>query len=263
MRLKQLAVEVARWDASTEVVGATPFGDAWKADVLATNGSTRVAIEIQWSLQADEETLRRQARYEASGVRGLWLLRQSAFPISLELPAARVEGCKDEGFSAFVKTGNGEQAVSVAEFLAAALSDRLRFGVKEGDDGRVSLQTGEMFCWSCGAETRIVTSVDVSIGPHLWQFAVRDLQDHQALLDEIRTKIDAPSVHAIKRRFSKTQNSSYLSNGCTHCDAIIGAFYEHEAWEGQQPLSCFGRIIDDQWLRALRSRPDFRPAWGV
>lgn len=265
LRLKQLAVEVARahgWDANTEVAGATPFGDAWKADVMATNGSARVAIEIQWSPQLDEETLRRQARYNASGVRGLWLLRQSAFPSSPELPAARVEGNKDAGFTAFVQTGGREQSVTVAEFLAAALSDRLRFGVTQGVDARVSLQTGEMSCWSCGADTTIVTSVDVSIGPHVWPFSVGALGEHPLLLDEVRGRFDGPSVRAIKHRFSRTQGNSYLSNGCTHCDALIGAFYEHEAW-GERTLGSYNRVVDEQLLRSLEARSHFKPAWAV
>lgn len=265
LRLKQLAVEVARaqgWDAKTEVAGATPLGDIWKADVLATNGSVRFAIEIQWSLQADEETLRRQARYKASGVRGLWLLRQSSFPTGPDLPAARVEGNGDAGFVAFVRTGGREQTVTVPEFLMAALSDRLRFGVTRGADAHVSLRTGEMSCWSCGADTPIVTGVDVSIGPHLWPFSVSDLDTQPGLFAEIQARFDDPSVHAIKHRFSRTQDRSYLSNGCIHCDALIGAFYEHEAW-GERTLNAFNCVIDEQWLSALRNRPDFRPAWAV
>ena len=89
--LKMLALEAARdagWEAQTETTGNTPDGERWAADVLAWKRDEKLAVEIQWSGQSNEETWRRQRRYQRSGVKGVWLLRQPGWPISEELPAA-------------------------------------------------------------------------------------------------------------------------------------------------------------------------------
>src|SRR5262245_32280524 len=76
LELKRIVVEAARrrgWTADTEVTGITPAGEQWRADVLAQNDPRKVAIEIQWSGQSNDETWRRQGRYKRCHIRGLWL----------------------------------------------------------------------------------------------------------------------------------------------------------------------------------------------
>jgi hypothetical protein len=262
LRLKQMAVEIARangWEAETEVAEAT-----WRADVLAHKGSAKVAVEIQWSPQTNEETMQRQERYATSGVRGLWLLRQDGFPIDQTLPAARISGSLEEGFVALVPTGSGKQSVPMRDFLEAAFTKRLRFGVPMDFPARVSVQAGQMFCWSCGAETRIITGIDVVLGPNEYRFSVAGLGAFPDLFQFVRGRLPSDQLMgAIKRRFSKAQERSYLSNGCAHCDALIGEFYEHDACENQQEICTFSIRINERWRQALEASGGHEDGWGV
>ena len=129
LRLKAMTAAAARahgWTAETEVAGSTPLGEEWKADVLARKGAHKVAVEIQWSGQTNEETMRRQKRYAEAGVRCLWLLRQRGFPVTRELPAACIEGGLEEGFFAVIRSISGEQRLSMEEFLDAVFDKRFR-----------------------------------------------------------------------------------------------------------------------------------------
>lgn len=246
LRLKQMAVEVARangWEAETEVDGGE-----WRADVLACKGNAKVAVEIQWSPQTNEETMRRQSRYAEFGVRCLWLLRHGRFPVDQSLPVARIGGSLEEGFVALVPTGSSEQCVPMRDFLEAAFTKRLRFGVPLGFSARVSVRAGNMFCWKCGAETQIITGVDVLLGPNDYRFSVAGFDDFSDLLDIVRGRLANDLwIGTIKRRFSKTQDRSYLSNGCAHCDALIGEFHEHNAWDDQREVCTFAIQISDRW----------------
>lgn len=61
------AVAQAGWEVTTEAPGP-----GFVADVLAERGQTRVALEVQRSRQVLRVYERRQATYEAAGIRGVW-----------------------------------------------------------------------------------------------------------------------------------------------------------------------------------------------
>ena len=131
LALKTLAAQAAQragWKCSTEASGSSPTGETWTADVLAQKGEAKVAIEIQWSPQTNEESLYRQERYRQSGVRCLWLFRRSGFPVSKDFPAARVSGDLTMGFKAHL----GGQVMPLDEFLDAAFAKRFRYEIPVG-----------------------------------------------------------------------------------------------------------------------------------
>jgi competence protein CoiA len=267
LRLKRMAVEVARangWTANTEAPGMSPSGEPWKADVLAQKGRSKVAIEVQWSSQANDEILRRQERYKGSGVRCLWLLRQPTFPITRDLPAACIGGSLEQGFSALIPSLCGHQEVPMREFLNAVLGKRFRFGLQVGADAIVSVRAGSLSCWSCGADTRIVTGIDVAFGPNELGFTIPEIGNQAEPLDSILSRLPGDlEIGRIKPRFSKTQGRTYVSNGCFHCDALIGEFYEHDAWDEQQTLAAFSIRINKPWQRAIESHCGYQETWRV
>jgi competence protein CoiA len=268
LQLKAVAVAAARasgWTAETEVAGATPSGEPWRADVLASKGKHRVAIEIQWSNQTAEETVLRQRRYRESDIRGLWLFRRPGFPVSRDLPAVRVHGTWEDDFTISVAP-NGSQIMTPGEFFRAAFSGRFRFGIPLGAGAVVSIRGGFAECWydGCQAQTRIVTGIDVVFGPHTCSFTVSELGEHRQLLMDVIDRLPADlGVGQIKPRFSKMLNASYVSNGCVRCDRLFGEHFEHEAWESQQILCSFPIRISADWNGAIAAHGSYEASWGV
>lgn len=264
LRLKTIAVEVARsfgWNAETEVSGKTPGGEEWTADVLATKGEAKVAIEIQWSPQTYDETLRRQRRYADSGVRCLWLMRQNlrdGFWGTEELPVAKVaESNAGRDYMAHLEFSHNQvQCFDVRQFLKAAFSGRFHNQVPEGCLGTASVWVGPIRCWRCKKETNIVTFVQVDLldtEPSVLR--ISDLEGHPSVVRKVIKHIpEHLKVGEIRPRFSKTEGGSYLSNGCGHCDALIGRFFERDAWYLDSEVGRFPVRIDGDWLSLMQGR---------
>ncbi|MCK3776682.1 hypothetical protein MZK49_08045 [Ensifer sesbaniae] len=263
LRLKQIAVEVARkhgWDVKSEVTGTAPSGEVWIADVLAQKNTAKVAIEIQWSPQTNEETMRRQERYRQSGIRCLWLFRKPGFPVIEALPAAQVaeqNGTYHAHFSC--------QRMSVESLLDAAFGRRLRFGIPSPGTAFAQIRVGEGDCWknNCRAKTRIVTGVDVSFGSYTARFSVSELGEYPALFEDIfRHLPHVPRLGHLKRRFSKTRERAYMSNGCYRCDSLFGDFYEFEAQYFEEVVSSFPIHVSPEWKQAIENS-GYVPEWAV
>jgi competence protein CoiA len=221
LQLKKTAADAARangWEATTEVTGASPSGEQWTADVLAQKGNHKVAVEIQWAGQTNEETIRRQERYRQSDVRGLWLLRQPGFPITHDLPAVCIGGGLIDGFKALIPYGTHlrsraraerhrwHQIVPMREFLEAVFSKHFRFGPLDYD-ALVSIRSGMIECWrdSCLARTRIITFIDLAFGPYEYNFTIPELGKHPNLCLTVLSRLPPnPEIGAIKSRFSRT-----------------------------------------------------------
>ena len=232
--LKQLALSAARetgWEAQTEASGSTPDGERWTADVLAWRGDKTIAVEIQWSRQTNEETLRRQGRYRQSGITGVWLLRQPGFPISQELPAARICGSLAEGLEIVVE-GNGNtrywsetypytQVLEPSAFLAALFEDRFRFGIDHASEAKLNIKAGIRRCGRCKARTRIVTGLTVRIGPHELEDGIGIVVE--ALTERIHDVLGRRTdIRTVLEQQSATHGRSYVNNACRRCGGLMG-----------------------------------------
>ena len=254
------AVLAAGWRANSEVSGTSDNGEEWVADVMAIRGNARVAIEVQWSEQSHEETKRRQQRYARSGVRGLWLLRHPQGLLKEKAtPAFRL--CYSESTRSFSimlpsqsfsaswvnnRTKNEpwlwQQEVELADFVAGALAGALKYAPAVGCTMPVAVNTAPTRCWRCKKLTNIVTEVEflagsVLVGHPSISTDIYTLGQAEGVDELLATLFSANlleqhGIGRIKRRFSKTVGGEYLSNGCIHCDALQGRFFDHESAYG-------------------------------
>jgi competence protein CoiA len=150
------------------------------------------------------------------------------------------------------------------EFLDAAFAGRFRYGIPLGAKANVRVQSGEIGCWKCGVVTRIITFVEVTVGPHHFQFTVPGLNDFPDLLASCLKRIPKRSdIGVIKPRYSATLKRSYMSNGCYGCDALIGEHFEHDAWNNEQAtLAEFQITISERWVKAIESIGDAIASYG-
>src|SRR5262249_41419579 len=149
----------------------------------------KVAIEIQWSGQTEDETYRRQERYKQSGVRCLWLMRRRNFAPTKETPAVEIVHTEDGEFTAHIGPYGQETGIPIRDLLNACFQKRFRFGVPPGIRANVSVRTGLMDCWSCGAETKIISSIDIQFGSHGRGFTVAELEEYMDLFSPILSSL--------------------------------------------------------------------------
>lgn len=153
-----IACQRAGYSALTEVTG-----DDWRADVLAVQGTVRIAFEVQWSFLRLADAIYRQERYARDGVRGCWffrnpppqLLRGGDVKADPNLPLFHLYSNADHTFSVAVN----ERLYNLSEIVAALLGGRLHFckTARAGDESpqHLSLAPFEIACPHCGRPTRV------------------------------------------------------------------------------------------------------------
>ena len=250
------ACRAAGWDGRLEAVA--PDG-AWRADVLAVRGRARIAFEVQLSPQDWEDTIARQARYAAAGVRGCWFIGRVRAPAWAGAPVGAVQQdamvpafslCFDDEGAPWVLDGGGElygtpreqPLVALSDYVSALLTGRVRFSptIRATAPWEICAVFVPIRCWRCDAEAHVYFLADEgratatprsACGRELplrdtWEAAIF----HPAVVRAIEAYVGSAAglpirLGRIKLRHSQTVERSYLSFGCPNCDALFGSHY--------------------------------------
>ena len=159
--IAKLAIEHG-YEVITEKPGQTPDGEEWIADVFCQKGKAKIAIEAQWSHQSDDEYIRRQKKYEASGVRAAWLAKirqnsglRSVLPYGHDIP---VFGMKYQSDTKDLKDLYVPQfGKSIKDFVNGLLAGKLEWRPRIGKNIRVHTVAKEpLICWKCRKPTWVM-----------------------------------------------------------------------------------------------------------
>ncbi|MGB3207984.1 MAG: hypothetical protein WBB28_23630 [Crinalium sp.] len=219
-------------------------GSGWRADVLAikqgTHSQIKLAFEIQWSPQTLEVTEERQAKYTRDGIRCCWLFRK--LPNSEEradLPMFQLALKENNQLNVIYR----EIYIPLSDFVKDLLSKHIKFcnAYRFKPVQQVKIVFLETLCWKC----RKLHNIYYVENPYLsccgneldnFRFNGSDLPEIEfraEIITAVNNYLQTPEgqklhVGRIKKRYSKTLNSSYLSFGCPWCDAIVGQHYVGE-----------------------------------
>lgn len=231
------------WTVVPEYRGQTPTGEVWIADIYAEKNKAKIAIEIQWSYQSIEETNRRQAKYISSGIRAVWFMRttlKNKWDVleyqSYELPVFSISLDKESHqliASGAFRDWDSSNLVEIEfiHFFQHLINGGVQHSLKPNAEYFLQLGFNQERCWKCKQLTNTIMEINYfihhrAIFTKVAQFSIERLSTaHREILNNKRL-LEKYKYGFIKERFSKTRGKAYISNGCFHCDALQGKFFE-------------------------------------
>lgn len=231
-------VQRAGWLAKTEYNGITPSNECWRADVLAEKGQEKIVFEVQWSKQSIEETERRQKKYAESGVSAVWLFKQYDVPVQEDIPAFRIKSDNSKNEFLIDIPISRMHEIKIHDFVSAVLNKRIKFFPILGVNIQLRVYAGYSKCWRCKKRTGVITDLEFAtqsllnsaddLSTDIYELSRLPGGERFILSTISHELLRKHGVGEMKQRFSGTVGSSYFSNGCCHCDALQGQFFEHE-----------------------------------
>lgn len=260
------AAIAAGWTVTTEMPGASPSGEEWIADVMCERGTARIALEVQMSPQTLDETIRRQTRYKASGVRSAWLLgpkvKNVSFTSNKDLPAFSLSPV-----SVGVEPTVERFKVQLSEFVQGMLNKQLRWSEPDIPQP-LYVEYLDDTCWSCHAPVKQVygllrTLDEDDYGPDR-HFSVAAVSTSLlGVLAEVdNSELDAAGLNTIVERTvikGKPTRWGFI-NLCTHCQAPQDSFHLGEKLR----KALYGVYTDPQYPGSeVHEEPEFNPPVGT
>lgn len=227
------------WNAIPE------FSDSnWRADVLATKNSQKIAFEVQWSKQTFNVTKFRQERYKESNVRGCWFFRiapeelrenEKRLKAVKNLPAFRI--FKDENSNIIAQ--HQQLILPLKGFVTNLLRKRFKYcdHIRLKSKQEVTIVLYEISCWKCRKPQHLWT-----INKNLLSVCDRTIYSTNPILDtgEIGDIDKNYLTYEFIKRFIQTEKEKKLTLGhlksnpnvpfqnnqllfsCFNCDSIFG-----------------------------------------
>lgn len=283
------AVRRAGWCILVEAAGTSTGEEEWMVDVLASReGGKPVAFKVQWGRLPLDEVARYQALSRAAGIRMLWLMRQQSIPVEKATPAFRLDhdaeantcvvslpGPYYHPASATSKNSDAptywRQHIELGLFVEGALDGKLRFAPQVGRTLPLDVCAAYTDCWRCNKTTGLVIDLCFAASRVLHGAAdvtakIYDFDDEGGGAALLMSSLPAAllashGIGPIKPRYSRTERQPYLSNGCIHCDALQGRFFDHEVAHDAHPILSVDVLFDEQWVSLLEDREAIDKWW--
>ncbi|WP_339343566.1 hypothetical protein [uncultured Psychrobacter sp.] len=234
----------------------------WKAPLYAEKGKAKMAIELLWADADIREIGNKNILYKRAGIRALWLVYgdedecgrcalENEFTYRYkELPVFKFSIREDDAayvhnvfFYNETYTDYDGIAFTLQDFIKSMFSGDIYFKLRIDGERTMNLITYSRDCWKCKKATTIVAGVRYYENPYglydvqvpNFDFTVRDvpLADINIINQQLAGRL---RFGTLKPRYSKTLNESYMSNGCFHCDALLGAFFEEYDFEADNAV---------------------------
>lgn len=224
------------WEVVTEKLGESPSGEKWIADVYCVKGKVKLAFEVQWSHQSDEEFLRRQTKYTESGVRAAWLFRLRSnkeywiddIPYQFDTPVFGIK-MKPKGIKNLYIP---QYDIPIEPFVEGMLQGKLAWSPRAGQRLNTEVIPYYKQCWQCNKETGVIIGISIK-DDNNQELSFKRFGDEGVpefiMNNGVSEQLAKHKVGILKKRYSKTRGESYLSNGCFHCDAVMGNFFIFES----------------------------------
>lgn len=265
------AALAAGWSAEDE--RRAPDG-TWVADVLVSNGTRRIAFEVQWSHQHEEDYRSRTQRYAADGIETVWFARHPSSRLDSVAPVIELLQPRDGDHEPMVKRPGSEGAVALGAVVRALLNDDVVRAPSQPAVSTTIAAWGLEECWRCH-EFSVIFSPSSIEAARCDDCGLSTYRDRRltAFAHAVREAsqsglggavADVPMAE-LAMRSTKAHPSGEVGFRCPHCKATFGWNFVDQLWDdpaaGRLRVVVGEGTVSEHWCR--RGAPHRRQEWSV